>query len=67
MAGKGVTNLGTIKSPEGMQVTWKGKPLYTYAADSKGTVNGQGIQGIWFVVHPAAAKTTPTTSSGTWA
>ena len=70
VAGKGVTGLGTIKSPEGMQVTWKGKPLYTYAADSKGTVNGQGIQGIWFVVHPTAAltaaKTTSTTSSGTW-
>jgi predicted lipoprotein with Yx(FWY)xxD motif len=70
VAGKGVTNLGTIKSPEGMQVTWKGKPLYTYAADSKGTVNGQGIQGIWFVVHPTAASTTAvkttSTTSGTW-
>jgi predicted lipoprotein with Yx(FWY)xxD motif len=70
VAGNGVTNLGTIKSPEGMQVTWKGKPLYTYAADSKGTVNGQGIQGIWFVVHSTAAltatKTTATTASGTW-
>jgi predicted lipoprotein with Yx(FWY)xxD motif len=70
VAGKGVTGLGTIKSPEGVQVTWKGKPLYTYAADSKGTVNGQGIQGIWFVAHPTASltavKTTATTSSGTW-
>jgi predicted lipoprotein with Yx(FWY)xxD motif len=73
-AGKGVTGLGTIKSPEGVQVTWKGKPLYTYAADGKGTVKGQGIQGIWFAARPAtltaAAKTTATTasssSSGGW-
>ena len=69
VAGKGVSGLGTIKSPEGMQVTWKGKPLYTYAADSKGTVNGQGIQGIWFVVHTSATltgATTATTASGSW-
>jgi predicted lipoprotein with Yx(FWY)xxD motif len=65
VAAKGVTGLGTIKCPEGLQVTWKGKPLYTYAADSKGTVNGQGIQGIWFVAKgdaPASAKATATTS-----
>ncbi len=78
VAGKGVTGLGAIKNSTlkagEMQVTWKGKPLYTYAADSKGTVNGQGIQGIWFVVQPsakikAAANSTATassSSSGGW-
>ena len=78
VAGKGVSGLGTVKSPSGpggkmeVQVTWKGKALYTYAADSKGTVNGQGIQGIWFAARPTAtltaAQTPPTTaaSSGGW-
>jgi predicted lipoprotein with Yx(FWY)xxD motif len=49
VAGKGVSGLGTIRSPAGMQVTWRHMPLYTYAADSKGTVHGQGIEqwGIW--------------------
>jgi predicted lipoprotein with Yx(FWY)xxD motif len=79
VTGKGVTGLGVVMNPKlkpsgSMQVTWKGKPLYTYAADSKGTVNGQGIQGIWFVVHEtvslsAAAKGSATTTgsrSGGW-
>jgi predicted lipoprotein with Yx(FWY)xxD motif len=76
VAGKGVTGLGVVMNPKlkpagTMQVTWKGKPLYTYAADSKGTVNGQGIQGIWFVVHEtasltAAAKSSGGSSSGGW-
>jgi predicted lipoprotein with Yx(FWY)xxD motif len=80
-AGKGVTDLGAIKSPEGMQVTWRGKPLYTYAADSKGTVHGQGIKqwGLWWAagskkaqsavpakMTTAPGKTTGTTSSGSW-
>ena len=67
VAGKGVTGLGTTKSPEGVQVTWKGKPLYTYAADSKGTVNGQGIQGIWFVGHPTTTAATVKATAGTTA
>ncbi len=67
VAGKGVTGLGTTKSPEGVQVTWKGKPLYTYAADSKGTVNGQGVQGIWFVGHPTTTAATVKATAGTTA
>jgi predicted lipoprotein with Yx(FWY)xxD motif len=68
VAGKGVTGLGAVMNPKlkpagTMQVTWKGKPLYTYAADSKGTVNGQGIQGIWFVVHLPASLTAAAKSS----
>jgi predicted lipoprotein with Yx(FWY)xxD motif len=55
-----------------MQVTYKGEPLYTFAADhSPGQANGQGIKdvGTWKAVTTSAAKTgTPapptSTSSG---
>jgi predicted lipoprotein with Yx(FWY)xxD motif len=70
IAGKGVTGLGVVKGPSGEQVTWHGKPLYTFVRDSKGTVRGQGIKqdGTWFVaqIKKAAAtspkKKTPTSS-----
>lgn len=40
----------------GKQVTYAGYPLYAYAADQKpGQVNGQGVQGKWFVVSPKGA------------
>lgn len=75
VAGKGVTGLGIVKGPEGMQVTWRQKPLYTYAADSKGTVHGQGIKqwGTWYAANsktaltavPATAKTAATTANST--
>jgi predicted lipoprotein with Yx(FWY)xxD motif len=74
-AGKGVTGLGTIKSPEGTQVTWRNMPLYTFANDSKGTVHGQGIKqwGTWWAANsktaqavvPVSGKTTPTTAKAT--
>jgi predicted lipoprotein with Yx(FWY)xxD motif len=58
-AGKGVTGLGTVKSPEGMQVTWRHMPLYTFADDSKGTVHGQGIKqwGTWWAANSTTART----------
>ena len=40
--GKGVTGISTIKDANGVQVTWKSKPLYTFASDSKGNVTGDG-------------------------
>lgn len=50
----GPVALGTIKRPDGRhQVTFKGKPLYTFDGDSKkGDANGEGIKdvGTW---HPA--------------
>lgn len=66
MAGTGVTGLSDVKSPSGMQVTWKGKPLYTFKGDTKGTVKGQGIEKVWFVTQDKTA-TTGTPTSGTWA
>lgn len=57
-AGKGVTGLGSVKSPSGRQVTWRGMPLYTYAADKKGTVTGQGVKqwGTWWAADSKKAQ-----------
>ncbi len=68
LAGTGVTGLGTVRGPSGVQVTWQGKALYTFVGDTKGTVMGQGIGHIWFVAQlsAAAAKApAPTTKAAT--
>jgi predicted lipoprotein with Yx(FWY)xxD motif len=57
LAGPGVTGLGTVRGPSGLQVTWQGKALYTFVEDTKGTVTGQGIGHVWFVTQPSAAIT----------
>jgi predicted lipoprotein with Yx(FWY)xxD motif len=48
---KGPVKLGTIKRPEGgVQVTYRGRPLYSFAGDTApGQANGQGIMdvGTW--------------------
>lgn len=52
-AGSGVKQslLGTRKRGTTLQVTYKGLPIYRYAADtSPGQTNGQGVGGTWFVV-----------------
>jgi predicted lipoprotein with Yx(FWY)xxD motif len=52
----GVRGLGAIRRPDGRrQVTYKGKPLYRFASDTKkGDVNGEGFRdvGTW---HAAPA------------
>jgi predicted lipoprotein with Yx(FWY)xxD motif len=58
----GAKHLGVIKRGKYFQVTWKGKPLYTFAGDhKKGDVNGEGLKdvGVW---HVAAIKASTTTS-----
>ncbi|HYA44928.1 MAG TPA: hypothetical protein VED59_04920 [Acidimicrobiales bacterium] len=71
-AGKGITGLGTVHGPSGLQVTWDGKPLYTYVEDSRGKVLGQGTGGIWYVAQVAktamvtAAHGSPTTAKSSW-
>jgi predicted lipoprotein with Yx(FWY)xxD motif len=63
----GPVKLGTIARPDGggMQVTFKGRPLYRFGGDAKaGDVNGEGIKdvGTW---HAATApKAAPAPQSG---
>jgi predicted lipoprotein with Yx(FWY)xxD motif len=48
---KGPVALGTVRRPEGdLQVTYKGRPLYTFGGDKKaGQTKGEGLKdvGIW--------------------
>lgn len=58
---RGPVKLGTVMRPDGRtQVTFKGRPLYSFGGDSRaGQVNGEGVKdvGTW---HPASvSKVTP--------
>jgi len=56
--GDGITGkLGVITRQDGsLQVTYNGLPLYFFASDSKpGDTNGQGVGGVWSIVHPTDA------------
>jgi predicted lipoprotein with Yx(FWY)xxD motif len=59
----GPVSLGTIQRPEGKtQVTYRGRPLYSFAEDTKaGETNGEGIKdvGTW---HAATARARGATS-----
>jgi predicted lipoprotein with Yx(FWY)xxD motif len=71
IAGPGVTGLGTFMRSDGIQVTYHGKPLYTWIKDtSRGQVTGQGVVdsgGTWFVATETAASNpsaaTPSTAA----
>lgn len=39
-------NFGLIKSENGFQYTYKGKPLYTYLNDKVNQINGQNVGGF---------------------
>jgi predicted lipoprotein with Yx(FWY)xxD motif len=45
ISGLGTTPFGTGK----LQVTYQGKPLYTFAPDTKKTVSGQGVNSFFVV------------------
>jgi predicted lipoprotein with Yx(FWY)xxD motif len=47
-------SLATIDNPSGgVQLTYEGWPLYTYAGDSgPGQANGEGVGGVWFAMTP---------------
>src|SRR5512138_3899010 len=53
-AGLDASKFGTAARTDGtMQVTYNGRPLYYFARDGQpGDVNGQGLNGSWFVVSP---------------
>ncbi len=47
------TDISTITRADGKkQTTYKGWPLYYYAADTKGQISGDGSGGTWFVAKP---------------
>ncbi|WES64978.1 hypothetical protein P0L94_02635 [Microbacter sp. GSS18] len=55
----GVTGeLGTIAGVDGQpQLTLNGWPLYYFAGDAApGDVNGQGVNGVWWVLNPAGER-----------
>jgi predicted lipoprotein with Yx(FWY)xxD motif len=54
-------DLGTTKRADGTtQITYKGHPLYTYAADARpGQTTGQGVNSFgakWYVLAPSGSK-----------
>lgn len=60
---KGPVKLGTIRRPDGrIQVTFKGRPLYSFNGDAKaGEANGEGFKdvGTWHAAKVARANTPP--------
>jgi predicted lipoprotein with Yx(FWY)xxD motif len=62
-----VGSLGTVKRSDGtIQVTYKGKPLYTFTQDQQpGETKGQGIKdvGTWSLVATSSSSAASSTSS----
>jgi predicted lipoprotein with Yx(FWY)xxD motif len=52
--------LGVTRRKDGRrQVTYAGHPLYRFASDAKaGETNGEGLQGVWWVVSAAGVEVT---------
>ncbi|MEI7423627.1 MAG: hypothetical protein WCK18_16100 [Prolixibacteraceae bacterium] len=55
-AGLTLSDFGTVSASSGMQVTYKGWPLYYYAPggvrESATQTTGEGVNGMWFVAKP---------------
>ena len=64
----GAKLLATVERPDGRtQVTYRGRPLYTFNEDRPGDVKGNGFKdvGIWLVATPkATTKVMPPTGGG---
>ena len=54
-AGVDAAKLGTTTRTDGKtQVTYNGWPVYLFAKDTQaGQTNGQGVNGVWFVISPS--------------
>jgi len=66
-AWSGASGFGAVKVSGGrLQVTYHSEPLYRYVLDTKaGQTKGQGVGGVWFVVHPTAKTTTAAAATTT--
>lgn len=66
-AGEGAmsADLGTTKRKDGTkQVTYKGHPLYTFAADkAPGEANGNEVEGTWFALDEGGSAVKGTASA----
>lgn len=60
-SGVDASKLGTITRSDGTtQATYNGWPLYYNAADTgAGSISGQGMQGVWFLVSAAGNAIKP--------
>jgi predicted lipoprotein with Yx(FWY)xxD motif len=66
------SDLGTLKRPDGdTQVTFDGKPLYSFTEEGPGEVTGDGFEDdfdgthfVWHVVTPTGASSGSTGGSG---
>jgi predicted lipoprotein with Yx(FWY)xxD motif len=59
---KGPVKLGTVKRPDGRtQVTYKGRPLYSFNADKPGEANGEGLKdvGTWHAAKVSSVSSPP--------
>jgi predicted lipoprotein with Yx(FWY)xxD motif len=61
----GPVTLGTVKRPDGKtQVTYRGRPLYSFGEDTKaGEANGEGFKdvGTWHAAKPPASSSSQPT------
>jgi predicted lipoprotein with Yx(FWY)xxD motif len=63
----GAAKLATIKRPDGrIQVTYRGRPLYSFNDDKPGQTNGNGFKdvGTWHVATADGSSTTSSPPSG---
>jgi predicted lipoprotein with Yx(FWY)xxD motif len=61
---KGPVKLGTVKRPDGRtQVTYKGRPLYSFNGDKPGEANGEGLKdvGTWHAAKVSDVSSPPPT------
>lgn len=59
---KGPVKLGTVKRPDArIQVTYKGRPLYSFNGDKPGEANGEGLKdvGTWHAAKVSKASSSP--------
>lgn len=59
---KGPVKLGTVKRPDArIQVTYKGRPLYSFNGDKPGEANGEGLKdvGTWHAAKVSKSSSSP--------